>query len=92
MPTGGARRTELESLSLASTRIADSDLELIGHFTRLRFLDLDGTPISDQGVAHLDALNALVVLSLSNTHVSDGGAKVIPNCLRCNIWNLTIQK
>jgi len=67
-----ARQWELESLSLADTRITGNGLRHLRGL-HLTGLNLDGTRVSDAGLRYVGELHALQSLFLENTAVGDAG-------------------
>src|ERR1035438_9417104 len=64
---------ELRSVSFASTRVGDAQLDYLSGLSTLETLDLEATETGDLGLRAVKSLTGLKELILSNTSVSDSG-------------------
>ena len=76
--------TNLQTLTLHSTKITDAGLVHLKELTNLQTLFLANTKITDTGLVHIKGLTQLQDLGLQQTKVTDTGVadlkKALPNC------------
>lgn len=71
--------SELESLNLWGSDVADADLKSLEALSELESLHLNETAISDAGLIQLRGLRELEALSLRDTYVTDAGLENLSN-------------
>jgi Leucine Rich repeat len=62
--------TDVQTISLAHTKVTDSGLRFLSKFPRLNRLDLSHTEVTDDGLVELQRLRKLAVLNLGYTKVT----------------------
>jgi hypothetical protein len=72
-------------------RLSDSDLALVGHFSRLERLDWIGShpAVTDAGLAHLSGITKLEELNLSGTDITDAGLAHLSRLIKLEELNLS---
>lgn len=81
---------EFHTLDLLETKIQDSHLTHLRHFSGLISLNLSRTEITDVGLAHLSGLTGLLVLTLYGTKVADAGLANLKDLL--NLQTLWVNR
>lgn len=76
-----ARLTDLKTLNLSWTGVADEAMNPLGDMKRLRTLNLRATRLTDIGLIPLARLSGLAVLDLRETHVTRGGLSRLKRAL-----------
>lgn len=65
--------SEMRTLDLSVTDIADAGLTFLSAFSNITCLNLFSTKVSDDGLEHVAKLHCLIELDLCGTEVSDAG-------------------
>jgi len=82
--------TDLKTLSLSSTAIADEGIEDLKSLVRLESLCLDGCPnLTGSGLVHLKPCEKLTYLSLDGSGVTDDGLKDVARLQSLEILSLS---
>ena len=80
----------IEELVIPNSKITNSGMEIISHFSKLKILNLCGNTITSRGVRCLKLTPSLEELNLWNTNIDDAAAETLESLK--NLYDLNVAE